>query len=154
MDLGQLNQLLEKQSYIGSEAAATLEDYSKARELKSVDATKYPHVARWHAHVTYLAARFPTHDWRGNPIAKGSSASQAMPQAKQENKAKASPKASPKAAPAEAKPKAKQEGKKKGGQPEVKKDEAPAEKTPEQLAEERKKQLKKVIKEGGKRGVE
>jgi len=152
MDLGQLNQLLEKQSYIGDEAAATLEDYAKAKEIKSVDAAKYPHAARWHAHVTYLASRFPTHDWRGNPIAKGkvSSVSQAAPA-----KAKESPKAKTKAAPAEAKPAAKQEGKKKGGKAEEKKaEEAPAEKTPEQLAEERKKQLKKVIKEGGKRGVE
>jgi len=151
MDLAQLNQLLEKQSYIGNVAGATLEDYAKAAEIKSVDAAKFPHVARWHAHITYVAQRFPTTDWRGNPLAKGNAAPT------QAKGGKASPKASPKAAPKaeekkkEAKPK--QESKK-GGKAEEKKDAAPAEKTPEQLAEDRKKQLKKVIKEGGKRGVE
>jgi len=151
MDLAQLNQLLEKQSYVGNEAGATLEDYAKAAEIKSVDAAKFPHVARWHAHITYVAQRFPTTDWRGNPLAKGNAAPA------QAKGGKASPKASPKAAPKaeekkkEAKPK---QEPKKGGKAEEKKDAAPAEKTPAQLAEDRKKQLKKVIKEGGKRGVE
>lgn len=160
MDLAQLNQLLEKQSYVGNEASATLEDYAKCREIKSVDASKFPHVARWHAHVAYLAERFPTHDWRGNPIPKGGGGAAPSQAKKQENTMKQEAKggkASPKAKAEEKKaPAPKQESKKKdkGGKAEAKNDEAPVEKTPEQLAEEKKKQLKKVIKEGGKRGVE
>jgi len=150
MDLTQLNQLLQKQSYITSEVAATLEDYAKCKEIKSVDATKFPNVARWHAHVTYLAQRFPTHDWRGNPIAKGNSTA---PQVSNEKKKEAAPK---EAAKAKAKPEPKKDDGKKA-KDKGKKDEAPAapvEKTPEQIEADKKAKLKKVIKEGGKRGVE
>merc|ERR1719181_1353098 len=101
MDLTQLNQLLEQQSYIGSVTGATLEDYAKCREIQSVDAAKFPHVARWHAHVSVLAVKYPTHDWRGNPIPKGENGI-----ALSQNKIKeAAPKAAPKEAAAKPKPK-------------------------------------------------
>jgi len=150
MDLAQLNQLLEKQSYIGSESSVTMDDYTKCREIKSVDAGKFPHVARWHAHVTYLAERFPTHDWRGNPIPKGNGIAPS-----QEKKKEAAPKAAPKEAAPKAKPKEEPKKDKKGADKGKKaEEEKPVEKTPEQLEAEKKAKLKKVIKEGGKRGVE
>lgn len=143
----QLNAYLATSSYLGSSASATLVDYDHCKRLAvgSFDAEAFPHLQRWHAHVTHLAAHYPKFNRSGDLVPAGSEPKLA-------------------AAPTPASPKQKAAAPKKDAAPKKnaapKKDAAPKKeaKKEETKAEDpdeaRKKQLKKVIKEGGKRGVE
>lgn len=162
MSSEQLNAYLAVNSYLGSATGVTLVDYKTCKEIASgsFQAGQYPHLQRWHSHVSHLLTAYPKFDRLGNeiPAGKAPNLGSAPPAPKTGAAPKeAAPKkdASPKkeAAPKkeskkEAAPKS--EGKKKNQKKDDKKEEA-KEEDPE---EARKKQLKKVIKEGGKRGVE
>jgi len=156
MSAEQLNTYLASHSYLGSVACATLVDFEECKATKvPVDEQKFPHLHRWHSHITALMAASITVDFRGLPVPKGTKPS--LGAAKAPESAKKEVPASPKqaAAPKQAPKKEEKKGKKDASdEKKGKKEEVEKEKTPEELAEERKKQLKKVIKEGGKRGVE
>lgn len=96
-----LNTTLATQSYLGSESCATKEDYRVCASIKSVDEKAHPHLARWHAHVTVLAAKHPHYDWRGCPVPDGKGGGAKAPAAAPKATA-AAPKA---AAPASSAPK-------------------------------------------------
>jgi len=158
----QLDAYLRTNSYLGSAVCATLEDYKVCKQLSSVDAKRFPSLARWHSHVSYLSVKYPKVDYRGDVVSAGKAPSlgsvqkaEATPKRDAAPKKEAVPK---KAANSEKGPAPKAEPKKDGKGDAAKKGaketETPAEPTPEELAKARKDLLKKVIKEGGKRGVE
>mmetsp|Transcript_52489 Transcript_52489/g.146297 ORF Transcript_52489/g.146297 Transcript_52489/m.146297 type:complete len:295 (+) Transcript_52489:86-970(+) len=134
-DLGSLNTVLAAQSYIGGTPCATLEDYKvcKGIAVGSIDFATFPHLARWHSHVSYLAEKYPSFDYRGEPVPAGKAGTASAPKKEAAQKKDAAP--NKEAAPKEAGPEQR-------------------EPTPEELEKMRKDKLKKVIKEGGKRGVE
>jgi hypothetical protein len=166
-NLQQLNEQLQNKSYVGSATCATLEDYKLCTEISaaSIDAEAFPHLARWHSHVSFLKENYPQFDYRGSPVPQGQGVVAAAGVAPTSSKQTAAPKneAAPKnAAPKkeaaakkdasakkEAKPK--KEPKQKAAE---KTEEPPKDQTPEDPEKLRKEKLKKVIKEGGKRGVE
>lgn len=162
MSSEQLDAYLAVNSYLGSVTGATLVDYKTCKEIASgsFQAGQFPHLQRWHSHVSHLLATYPKFDRLGNEIPAGmapnlgsappapktgAAPKEAAPKKDASPKKEAAPK---KEAKKEAAPKS--EGKKKDQKKDDKKDEAKQE-DPE---EARKKQMKKVIKEGGKRGVE
>jgi len=160
MSSQQLDAYLAVNSYLGSATTATLVDYKACKEIApgSFQADQFPHLQRWHSHVSFLLKAYPNFDRQGNEIPAGNApdlgAAPPAPEAGAAPKKEAAPKkdAAPKkeaAAKKEAAPA--KEGKKKDGKAKDEKKDAPKEEDPE---EARKKQLKKVIKEGGKRGVE
>eukprot|EP00930_Biecheleria_cincta_P048812 TRINITY_DN34075_c0_g1_i2.p1 TRINITY_DN34075_c0_g1~~TRINITY_DN34075_c0_g1_i2.p1 ORF type:complete len:709 (+),score=76.84 TRINITY_DN34075_c0_g1_i2:57-2183(+) len=73
MALEQLNRHFESHSYLGSRTSVTLVDYRECERLSQspIDAEKYPHLSRWHSHVTFLRERYPICDRNGHPIAEG-----------------------------------------------------------------------------------
>jgi len=151
----QLEVYLTTNSYLGSAGCATLEDYKICKQLSTVDASRFPNLARWHSHVSYLSSKYPKVDYRGEPVLAG----KAPPLGGAAKAETTTPKKKEAAPKKEAQPK--KEAAPKAGAKESKKDkkvekktEEPAEPTPEDLAKARKDLLKKVIKEGGKRGVE
>jgi len=161
MSAEQLNSYLETHSYLGSLACATQVDFSQCKALSagSVDQGKFPHLFRWHQHISHLMARSPTVDWLGMLVPAGakpnlSAAATPAPQAKKQEKQAASPKQAAKASPKQTAKGKKEEQPKKGKKDKTENKGEEKELTAEEQAEARKKQLKKVIKEGGKRGVE
>jgi len=161
MSADQLNCFLGTRSYLGSVSCATQQDFKQCKALSadSIDHEKFPHLCRWHQHISNLMLRSTTVDWQGNPVPAGekpnlSGPATPAPQAKQQQEKKASPKQAAKASPKQAAKGKKEEQPKKGKKDKTEGKEEEKELTPEEQAEARKKQLKKVIKEGGKRGVE
>lgn len=74
VSLHQLDAFLRKQSFIGSAASITLEDYRLCTQIKSesVDQEHMPHLARWHSHVSHLVSQLGSDcDRFGIPIPLG-----------------------------------------------------------------------------------
>lgn len=108
--LQQLDQLLASRSYIGSDLAATEEDFKVHEAVSHTDYKQHPHVARWYRHIASLKVKFPHRPWSGGSKmqlpagGQPQKAGEAQPKAdakpqkeeqpkKQEPKAKAAPKA-------------------------------------------------------------
>jgi len=68
-----LNSFLATSSYLGDDLCVTKEDYRVCASMQaaSVNGDAHPHLARWHAHVTYLMKNFPSCDYRGNAVPAG-----------------------------------------------------------------------------------
>eukprot|EP00406_Dinophysis_acuminata_P013322 CAMPEP_0179226948 /NCGR_PEP_ID=MMETSP0797-20121207/9071_1 /TAXON_ID=47934 /ORGANISM="Dinophysis acuminata, Strain DAEP01" /LENGTH=348 /DNA_ID=CAMNT_0020933981 /DNA_START=84 /DNA_END=1130 /DNA_ORIENTATION=- len=159
MSPDELNSFLEHNSYLGSTCGVTLEDYKQCREISAVDEERFPHLHRWHAHVSYLSTAYPEFDWRGERIpagalrlGSGSSGSTAKAEAPKKG---GEPKKDDK--PKKEAPK-KEEPKKEAPKKEEPKKEAPKKEEPKKEApkkEEPKKEApKKAPKEDGKKKEE
>lgn len=91
--LEELNIYLSSNAYLGFSMCATMEDYEHCGKFEagSIDAAKFPHVYRWHRHISHLAAKFGSFDRYGNQICKVALAAShecQSGQAKQQNEAK------------------------------------------------------------------
>lgn len=69
----QLNAYLAGESFLGSPVRATLEDYRQCGAIPStdLDPMRFPHLCRWHAHVSYMMKRYPKVDPLGDPVPAG-----------------------------------------------------------------------------------
>lgn len=77
--LEHLNSYLADHSYLGDAGAATLIDYEKCAHLEATDLKQFPHLRRWHQHISHLVSRYGrSNDCRGSLVLKG-----AMPQSMQ-----------------------------------------------------------------------
>lgn len=163
MSSEQLNAYLAENSYLGSATGVTLVDYKLCSDIASgsFQADQFPHLQRWHSHVSHLLVAYPKFDRLGNEIPAGKAPNLLVRLTPAAPKTGAAPKeaapkkdASPKKEAAPKKEAKKEAAPKKEAKKDQKKDDKKDEAKQEDPEEARKKQLKKVIKEGGKRGVE
>lgn len=149
MAMDQLNAYLATHSYLGSEVHVTLEDHNACRGIKSaIDAEKFPHLARWHKHISYLMQNYPKTDPGGNLLEQGQRPvfDGAADKVVQPEKAKPAPvskkdkKDSDKVAPEhhEPKPETKEKGKKDSDKVATEDNEAKPEAKPKQDAQTKK----------------
>lgn len=163
-----LNDHLATRSYIVGFAPSTADTDALGQigSLETLDADKYPHVARWSRHITFLRNENKSSTLCQPPPA-GEAAKAAAPAAVSSPKQKTAPTPAPEAtaskeekgaAAAKGSPKQKaepkKESKKKGKKGEDSAEAGAKVLTPEEVAAARKALLKKVHKAGGKRGVE
>merc|ERR1711971_795853 len=114
-----LNQELATSSYLNGPITATKEDYKVCAEVGTVDASEFPHLARWQKHVNYLAEKFPNFGPRGEAVPDGKKRSAAAAGAAD---VAAPPAAAAPAPPTAAAPAARKEAATKKTEPVLKKD--------------------------------
>lgn len=70
--LDDLNAYLASNTYLDSPLCATMEDYERCKSIQAaeIDASKQPHLQRWHSHVSGLLRTFGMFDPYGNPISE------------------------------------------------------------------------------------
>jgi len=70
--LKRLNRYLAENSYLGSEACATMVDFAEWKKMKTpFDCELFPHLYRWHSHVAFLMQRFPNYNVHGQEVPTG-----------------------------------------------------------------------------------
>lgn len=64
---------LRMQSYLGCTLGATLYDYECCARIRrrEIDSIRFPHLMRWHLHISALIERYGKFDFRGNPLIDG-----------------------------------------------------------------------------------
>lgn len=71
MSVQQLDAYLSSHSYLGHRQCVTLLDYALCKDMQPFDPEVFPHLHRWHKHVSTLMARYPTCDVRGHALLPG-----------------------------------------------------------------------------------